>query len=119
MNEATMQYEEAADLVSGATAAPERNKTGEASGTPGSRPGQELLPLRDRVPGPRGVQAGEQAGGRGAAPGRGQELGGQARVDPREPAPGMHQVDDPNERIGAHLAGERLDELVVVTGQLV
>ena len=69
---------------------------------PGSRPGQQLLPLGDRLVGPLRVPPGEQPGGRGAAPRRGQELGRQARVDPREPAPGVHQVDDPGERIGAY-----------------
>ena len=47
--------------------------------------------------------------------------GPEARVDPREPAPGVHQVDDPDERVGAQrgdLAAEGLDELVVLAGQL-
>ena len=54
--------------------------------------------------------------------GAGRNWAGQARVGPREPAPGVHQVDDPDQRVGAQqgdFPAERLDELVVLAGQLV
>src|SRR5260370_23813803 len=80
---------------------------------------EQLFPFGDRLVGPFRVPPGEQLRGRGAAPWRGQELRRKARVDPREPAPGVHQVDDPRERVGTDWPGEGMNELIVGTGQLV
>src|SRR5229473_3710554 len=81
-------------------------------------PGQQLLPLGDRLVRPLRVQPGEKLRGRGAAPRRGQELRREAGIDPREPAPGVHQVDDPGERIAIDGPAEGPGELVVLAGQL-